>query len=668
MIRLKKYTSRPVSVRKILMLVIVLISMHSEFVKGQEVLRGLAVNPVVMEHINRMQERWQESVDTVPILLPFHDDFSSLSVFPSHNRWIDRFAFVNDDYPVFPVNIGVVTLDAVNDSGRMYTNATPGPATFIADNLTSRYIRLDSVFSPVPKKMTPADSVWLSFYYQPQGRGRAPQHNDSLILQFLVKPAYDSLIPGGGVINIPDKWQRIWYSNGMPLDTFYVKHNQWFKQVMIPITQEVFFSKKFRFRFYNHVSLASSSEPSWQSNTDQWNIDQVYLNSGRSRFDTVYPELRFIQRPSNLLKRYSSMPYPHYSDNPTNELRDSLDVLMSNKDIVPHMSSYNYTVTQDGAAFTKTYNGGNYNIQPYAVSPYVTYQKFAHPEMPFLLPVNNTDSALFRTTHIVRDITPGSPFGDTVVIPLKFYNYFSYDDGTPEASYGLTPSGAKLAYGFKLNKSPDTLRAIRFYFNQTLSSAEERQFLLCVWNDNSGKPGDTIYSRLTTPKFADSLNKFVTYHLSPPIAVTGNFYVGWIQLTGDNLSVGFDRYNNSQQYIFYNVGGSWINSAFSGSLLIRPVLGKPIPLGVEEEEAGKSQVRLFPNPCNTGTLQWKSPDLENVREDLHIRIFDLTGRLRLTGPAENQVDVSGLAAGIYLFSLVDGSGLHVANSRLIITR
>jgi hypothetical protein len=255
-----------------------------------------------------------------------------------------------------------------------------------------------------------------------------------------------------------------------------------------------------------------------------------------------------------------------------------------------------------------------------------------------------------------------------VINPLKLYNYFSYDDGTPEASYGLTPSGAKLAYGFKLNKSPDTLRAVRFYFNQTLSSAEERQFLLCVWNDNSGKPGDTIYSKLTTPKFADSLNKFVTYHLSPPIAVIGNFYVGWIQLTGDNLSVGFDRYNNSQQYIFYNVGGSWINSAFSGSLLIRPVLGKPIPLGVEEEETNKGLVCLFPNPCNTGTLRWKGNPAESERKDLQIRVFDMTGRMRLSLPAENQVDVSGLTAGIYLFCLVDGHGLHVATSRLIITR
>ena len=165
--------------------------------------------------------------------------------------------------------------------------------------------------------------------------------------------------------------------------------------------------------------------------------------------------------------------------------------------------------------------------------------------------------------------------GDTMQAYQKMYNYFAYDDGTPEASYGLTPAGSQLAYRFKLDKSPDTLRAIRMYFNRTLSNTSMQWFKLCVWNDNGGKPGDTIYAELVMPRYADSLNKFVTYHIYPPLSITGTFYVGWIQTTADNLSIGFDRYNNSQPQIFINTNGTWTNSAFTGSLMIRPVVGKP---------------------------------------------------------------------------------------------
>ncbi|MEI6434333.1 MAG: T9SS type A sorting domain-containing protein [Bacteroidota bacterium] len=645
---------------------------------SQEIVTGLFVNPVVQARAAALKQQnqitpdgySQAGLDTIPMNLPFLDDFSSLGVFPSDQRWIDHFAFENDDYPVFPVNIGAMTLDAINDSGKMYPEAVPGPAIFIADHLTSRYIRLDSVFSPAPKALTPADSVFLSFYYQPQGRGQAPQYNDSLILQFLVKPGHDSLIPGGGIIKVPDLWQRIWYSNGMSLDTFYVRNNKWFARVMLPITDTVFFSKKFRFRFYNYVSLASSAEPSWQSNTDQWNIDQVYLNLGRTGYDTVFPELRFIQRPSYLLRNYSAMPYPQYCDDPTNELRDTLDVLMSNRDLIPHMSAYNYFITQSGGTFSKSYSGGNYNIQPYNLSPYVTYQKFAHPEFPFLLPVNNTDSAVFLIKHVVKDITPGSTFGDTVQTIQRFYNYYSYDDGTPEASYGLTPAGSKLAYSFKLNISPDTLRAIRIYFNQTLSETNDRFFYLCVWNDNAGKPGDTIYSDLVYPRYSDSLNKFVTYHLYPPLAITGTFYVGCIQTTGDNLSIGYDRYNNSQQSIFYNTYGIWSNSAYSGSLLIRPVVGKPIPLGTNDIITGDVRMSVYPNPCSGNALQVKIRNATNNRAESSVQfsILDLTGRINLKGDVTGAIDVSSLCNGIYFLEVKNHSGMRIGITKVIIAK
>ena len=639
---------------------------------AQEILTGLQVNPVVKAKTieNNRMNYLNTGLDTVPMTLPFFDDFSANGVFPSSLRWIDHFTFENDDMPVFPINRGAMTFDAINDSGNMYPVAVPGPEAFIADYLTSRYIRLDSVFTPVPKALAPADSVYLSFYYQPQGRGRAPQKIDSLILEFLVKPAHDSIIPGDTLL-VPDLWRKMWFANGMALDTFTMINNKWFVQVMIPVTDPRFFTKNFRFRFFNWVSLASPAEPSWQSNTGQWNLDNVYLNKGRTLFDTIYPELRFIYRPPSLLSRYESMPYPQYCSDPTNEVRDTLDILITNRDIASHMSSYSYYVTEPGGSFSKSYDGGNFNIVSYSAIPYVTFQKFAHPALPFLLPINTTDSAVFLMKHVVKDITPGSSMGDTIQSYQKFYNYFAYDDGTPEASYGLTPAGSKLAYRFKLDKSPDTLRAIRMYFNRTLSNASKQLFYLCVWNDNAGKPGDTVYSDIVMPQYADSINKFVTYHLNPPLRITGTFYVGWIQTTNDNLSIGFDRYNNSQDEIFYNSTGIWNNSAFSGSLLIRPVVGKPIPLGIGNITTRDIPIALFPNPCSGNLLRLNIPEVINnnrIAETTHIFVTDLVGHLLSKSGFKNEIDVSALANGLYFLELRKPSGTRLGTAKFIISR
>ncbi len=639
---------------------------------AQEYLTSLQVNPLVKAgaQMAAFPDRSLAGDDTIAVLLPFLDDFSTQGVFPSTARWTDRFAFENDDFPVFPVNRGVATLDAINDTGSMYPNAVPGPMNFIADYLTSRYIRLDSVFAPVAKKLAPADSVYFSFYYQPQGRGLAPQKNDSLILEFLLVPAHDSILPDD-TIRVPDKWQPVWNSNGMSLDTFYLRKQAWFDYVMIPVTDPLFFRNTFRFRFYNYSSLASSSEPSWQSNTGQWNLDQVYLNAGRSRSDTIFPELRFVYRPPSLLRRYQSMPYPQYCNDPTNEIADTLDMVMTNRDNVAHEATYGYTVTAVGGSFTRSYDGGDYEMLPFASEPYVTNPPFAHPPFPYMLPISQADSARFRVTHTLVPLAAGSIRGDTITGYQRFYNYFAYDDGTPEAGFGLTPAGAQLAYRFQLSKSPDTLRAINIYFNRTLSNASVQQFWLTVWNDNAGKPGEEIYTKFVWPKYADSLNHYVTYHLDPPLAVAGTFYVGCVQTTSDNLNIGFDRYNDSRTEILYNVSGTWQESALSGSLMIRPVIGKPIPLGTPEPAGRDTRIRILPNPVTGNSVSLMLPEYVANRiqvDDAMVTVTDVAGRICLQQAFRTVVNVQSLPAGLYILSVSDRTGAPAGTSRLIIAR
>jgi hypothetical protein len=553
----------------------------------------------------------------------------------------------------------------------MYPNAIPGPGTFIADYLTSRFIRLDSVFQPVPKKLTISDGVYLSFYYQPQGRGLPPETSDSLILQFLVRPAHDS-ITLTDTIPIPDQWLTMWRTKGMSLDTFSLNTGKYFIQAMIPITDTAtFFKKHFRFRFYNRVSLASSAEPSWQSNCDQWNIDNIYLNWGRNSTDTIYPEIRFIQRPPSMLLNYESMPFPHYCDDPTNEIKDTINILISNRDINERSSSYAYYITNPGGTFSKSYEAGNYPIKPFYTNGYVTYPPFAHPPVPFLFPISQADSAIFFMKHIVRDNTPGSTLGDTIEASQKFYNYFAYDDGTPEAGYGLTPTGSKLAYRFKMNKSHDTLRAIQMYFNRTLGNNNQQFFYLCVWDDNAGLPGDTIYSDLVFPYFTDSLNKFIIYHLNHPLILSGIFYIGWIQTTNDNLNLGFDRYNNHQNDIFYNVAGKWLNSSYTGSLMIRPIIGKPIPLGIEESVDSHEKLKIYPNPCSGKNIQIDitgniSPATSSG--NYTFIVVNLFGQTVIQGSLVNPIDISALVPGLYFIELKNSSGVSLSTGKFIVTR
>jgi hypothetical protein len=635
----------------------------------QEQLIDLQYNPVIKEKLRETNQFKSESYfnDTTPVSVPFFDDFSKNSVFPSPLRWIDRYGFENADWPINPVNLGALTLDAINDSGNMYPDAVPGPETFIADHLTSRYIRLDSIFTPVPRELKPSDSVYLSFYYQPEGRGSAPKSADSLVLQFLVEPGHDS-ISLTDTVYIPDRWKHIWSSRGMKLDTLFKLYNTYFKQVNIPITDTSFFKQTFRFQFYNYVSLASNSQPSWQSNCCQWNIDNVYLNTGRSVKDTIYSEIRFIERPPSMLKNYQSMPYAQYSDNPTNEMIDTVDVTFRNRDSINHLVSYKYEVNYPNGTMIKTYKPGNDTL----VRPYYKYNDLTlHPPVTFLYPISSADSAEFVIKHFVKDSSPGSVFGDTITSLQKFYNYYAYDDGTPEKGYGTVKSGSMMAYRFRLNKSPDTLRGVTMYFNKTLGKNNQQFFQLTVWNDNNGKPGDTVYSRLAYVRFTDSLNKFVTYRLEKPVRISGDFYIGTITTTDDNLNIGFDTYNSANGNLMYNSTGQWLTSAFSGSLLMRPLVGKPIPLGIPPPHSEPKRLLVYPNPCSSDwvTITHEYLNSQTVNsEHSKLVVRNLYGQEVISASYNKTLDVSGLPAGMYILEVINSEAGKQFTGKLVIAR
>jgi hypothetical protein len=165
---------------------------------------------------------------------------------------MDNFAYINTDYGKYSPTIGVATLDAIDATGALYSVA--GPYQFEADYLTSQPIRLDSVFTPVQRAIFKSDSVYLSFYYQPQGRGSMPAKKDSLVLEFhspinltrsRAYPILQSLRTGLYMV----KCRR------RSVDTFALQNGHYFRQVLIPVTDSaIYFKKGFQFRFRNYAS------------------------------------------------------------------------------------------------------------------------------------------------------------------------------------------------------------------------------------------------------------------------------------------------------------------------------------------------------------------------------------------------------------------------------
>lgn len=587
-----------------------------------------------------------------PVRLPFRDDFSIPSVYPRSELWADRFAFINNDYPVDPMTVGVATLDAINDTGAIYDDG--GSSAFIADYLTSNAIRLDSLFIGTPRSIKRSDSIYFSFFYQPQGIGNQPNEGDSLVLEFWNSQS--------------SIWEYVWSSDGMSLDTFLQREGVPFKQVIVPIKDSIkYFHPDFRFRFYNFASLSNNSIPSWGGNVDQWHLDYIYLNVNRSLYDTVYNDIGFASSAHSALKDYQSMPWKQYNAAPGSLMTDTFYHKISNIDNITYNTTYNYQVQEETGPSIGTYSGGNINLLPFSQTGYQSYQPHAAPHVNFSFPQLVADTA-FIITHVVEMVgsTDDIHTNDTIRFTQRFYNYFAYDDGSAEAGYGLSLTNGRAACQFEVFQ-PDSLQSVQMFFNRTLNDGNVHFFYLTVWDDNQGHPGNVIYEeQYQLPKFGDKLNEFVTYDLNPAIWVTGKFYIGWRQTTADNLNLGFDLNTNHQTKNFYNTSGIWENSLYEGSLMMRPVLGlvEEAHVGIPEED--EAHLKVFPNPVTDGYLRL---DLESTSsiENIIIQIHDAQGRIVMTQGYMGMLDLSHLPNGLYFISATNGRRI-LAREKFVVAR
>jgi len=627
---------------------------------GQELLAPVLSNPLKMDVGQSIRTK---TTVVIPVDLPFRDDFSYQGPFPSSRFWADNFVFINSGLPVHPKTVGVATFDMLNQHGRLYASAQESPFQFEADRLTSHPIRLGHLI--------PADSVLLTFYYQPQGRGGNPRERDSLVVEFLKTPGRNVLNEQGQPVWVPDEWQTAWSTTGETLESFSNNEFPFFKRVAIFIADPVFFRNDFRFRFRNYGSFAPPDQSlrSMAGNNNIWNIDYVLLDRGRSKRHTTYHDIAFAAPATSLLRRYSAMPWAHFISNPQNHLRTNLENRITNLGNIVYNYTYRYLILDEQGTTIRTYSGGAWNIAPFSQSGYQVFQPHTSPIVvsnPF--PVTPSQRRQFQIIHVIREGVHGDPNrqNDTIVFNQVFDNYFAYDDGTPESGYGLVGRNAKGAFKFILSR-PDTLRAIRFFFNQTIDRQNEFPIQIMVWS--SLQPEQVLYrSPSFTPHFSEDLNGFINYELSNPVPVAGTIFVGWEQRTDGFINLGYDANAHAGENIFFHVGNGWQPSIFPGALMIRPVVATSQTSITTGETSPPKEPSVFPNPLKESMLNIIMDESMVQTEYLWVEVFDMHGRQVLSREFNPVVDLGHLSNGIFILRVTNRMENTSQTTRFIIAR
>ena len=486
------------------------------------------------------------TIDTIQINLAddrviFRDDFSDYAGWPTQDLWIDRDVYINKSFGSNPVTLGVATFDGLDETGSPYDFFDP-VAYDSNDRLTSCPINLSGVDLTNPN----IDSIYLSFYYQPQGLNPfGTEPGDSLILEFY-NPSSSS-------------WTQVWSADGRSLHSF--------RRVALLVDTN-YHKNGFQFRFTNFGNRSGS--------VDHWHIDYVYMSSN-TKVTHLNPEDMAFRLPQNtLLRDYTAMPWWHYDPSRMlNEVTLSYYYFNNTKPKSGDIKSWLQILDSNGSeiAITETDNpefffgflggndidwafnaGGNINF-PTATSETVNYFNY---------------KIYFNLNNVVVDSNIAN---DSLIEQQVFGSYYSYDDGMAEAGFGLFGSGNMLAYAFDMGSRIDTLTSVYIYFNPVIHDRSRENFRLTVWEDNSGEPGAILHqnSSVSRPRYSE-LNKFkgvanfVRYDLDEPVVVNNQFYIGWEKITDDRLNVGYDVNRDYQEKIFINLGGVWQMSDSSGGV------------------------------------------------------------------------------------------------------
>ncbi len=603
------------------MLAVLMLSSVLNSTYAQENIAPLGYNPVLQNSTSSKALK-----RTTAISLPFFDDFTNKGVKPDDSRWVDYQAYVNNTMCVDPISYGVATMDALNQYGYPYEAVNSNPK--YADSLTSQQIDLSS--------NSPADSVYLSFFYQPQGNGFFPEPEDSLMLYLR------------GV----NGWVQVWRTPGNTMQPF--------KQVMIPVKDTLFFHDEFQFRFINKATMVL--------NDDVWNIDYVRVDVNRSIGDTAVNDIAFSLPPSFMLNDYTFMPYHQFLVDANGERAANHDAYIRNN--TSNAVNVNHSFTAREAIINSSLSSNLNNSQslpPYSTTK-VTYPMYTN--------VSTAPAkyhpVFFENKYYIESVsTTDKKENDTIVHEQHFHNYLAYDDGTAEKSYflNLFPTlPGKTAIEFHLNE-PDTLNGISIYFGRQLPLANNKYFSVAIYRDiaYNGGSDQLIYQEDFLNPVYSVVNHFWTYKFQQSVPLpAGTFYIGTIQpalSNSDSLYFGIDANRVGSNHLYYNVLNTWQSSTVSGALMVRPVFGPVFP----------SVISNTPKKVTTNWVITPNPATDfidvniNTNKEVSYEVVNMQGQVlkRNVLPNNRKVVLSDLLPGVYYISLYTEGEMLNAPQKII---
>jgi hypothetical protein len=542
--------------------------------------------------------------------LPFFEDFAAYTGNPSARNWQSGGGvYVNNQFGIDPPSLQVATFDGVNGQGLPYSTFTTYDYT---DTLTSKPIALAG--------LNPADSLYLSFFWQAGGLGGSPNnHSDT-------QPSFLAL----EYKNQAGTWVEVWRQPG-------TNNRTPFTPVTVRVGDAGFFHAGFQFRF--------RSAGIRKGNDDTWNVDYIYLDQNRRSQSPYRADVALNQGLNSLLQNYTAMPAHQFFADPAGELNDSVFTRLNNfSSLFAPITWRAYVQVLSPAAPADTFLRGNAAIQPAARNFLIHGQ----PNAAALAPTSTTLQIRHAVLLNSRESDALLRANDTVARITTLGDYYAYDDGTAETNFSLNNSGNRqLAYRFNLNQ-PDHVRAIRVYLTKTNVPGHVITFR--VWDEEEGQPAATVKaSRSFAIPAVENLNQFFDIILPNPVPVSGSFYIGFSipASVPDFVNVGYDLNERAPGHIRYNNNATgWLPfQEVPGALLLRPLMG--LVTGQDDDlVTGKPAIQVFPNP---------SAGLLTITGDYQqLCLMDLSGKTLLcktkkeAGP---RLNLQHLAPGLYLLQL-----------------